>query len=55
MTWIVFALMFLLVLWAVGSIWGRGRVAPQRAPERLNSQGLPRGVTRRDHRNNDEE
>jgi hypothetical protein len=56
--WVVFALMFLAIVWAVGALWGRGvrRVAaPQRAPNRLNEQGLPRGVTRSDHRRNDEE
>lgn len=52
MNWILFALVFLGVIYAVSLLWSPKR---QKAVNRLNNQGLPRETTRADHRYNDEE
>lgn len=53
MNWVLFALVFLGMLWAISLLWSpRRRV---KAVNRLNNDGWPRGVTRDDHRRNDEE
>jgi hypothetical protein len=50
--WILMALFVLAIVWGVSALWSPAR---RRATNRLNNQGLPREVTREDHRNNDEE
>jgi hypothetical protein len=52
MNWILMVLLAVVIIWGLSALWSPAR---RRAPNRLNSQGLPQGVTRDDHRQNDEE
>lgn len=51
MNWLLFGLLAVAFIWWVGTLGARG----ERAPNRLNNQGLPRPYTREDHRYKDEE
>lgn len=51
MNWLLFGLLALAFIWWISTLWSPRR----RAPDRLNSEGLPRPYTRAGHRQNDEE
>lgn len=51
MIWLLFALLFLFIIWGIGTMKARG----DRARNVLNRDGWPRPFDRADHRRNDEE
>ncbi|MFZ5817379.1 MAG: hypothetical protein ACOY93_19110 [Bacillota bacterium] len=51
MVWLLLGVVVILAIVGLGMV----RAPARRAPNRLNNQGWPRGVTRESHERNDEE